>query len=61
MTSSKPPVIRAVISKETPDKVYTKVVIAVEISDWAKLGWKFVCYDPADEEKLMKWMEIQGK
>ena len=60
MTFSKPPVIRAVISKETPEKLVTRVVTLGEIGDWVKLGWRFVCADPADEEKVARWHEKSG-
>jgi hypothetical protein len=60
MSQSKPPVIRVIISKETPEKVMTKVVVAPEVGEWKKLGWSFVCYDPMDEEKVARWFLLGG-
>lgn len=65
MTSSRPPVIRAVIAKESVElfgppafpKLQTKVVTAGEVGDWARIGWKFVCFDPEDEKRVAKWLE----
>lgn len=57
MTSSKPPVLRVIIAKETPEKVLTKVVLHPEIKDWVRLGWTYVCSDPGDQEKIAKWIE----
>jgi hypothetical protein len=53
-------VIRVIISKETPEKVMTKVVVAPEVGEWKKLGWSFVCYDPMDEEKVARWFLLGG-
>lgn len=60
MTSSKPPVIRAIVSKETTEKVQTKVITAEEIQHWVSMGWKFVCFDPMDEEKVARWFLLGG-
>lgn len=61
MTSLNPPLLRAIIARETAEKVITKVVVQADIKVWARLGWHFVCYDPDDEDRLIKWCDLQQK